>query len=164
MSDEGGAMSDQGSVERRASSVEEHSLSARRSSLRAPTTIRPDGWPRPAGYADGILAEGRLLAISGQIGWDPVMGRFHSDDFAEQTAQALRNVVAVLAEAGAGPEHVARLTWYVTSREEYLASLKEIGAAYRAVMGRHFPVMSVVEVSALVERSAKVEIEATAVH
>lgn len=124
--------------------------------------LQPPGWPEPKGYANGIEASGRLVFVAGQIGWDET-GAFVSDELPAQVEQALRNVVAVLAEAGAGPEHVVRLTWYVTSREEYVGSLREVGAAYRAVMGRQFPVMSVVEVSALVESRAKIEIEATAV-
>jgi len=124
--------------------------------------LQPPGWPAPRGYANGIEAAGRLVFVGGQIGWDE-HGEFVAEDLAGQVAQTLRNIVAVLAEAGAGPEHVARLTWYVTSREEYLASQKEIGAAYREVMGRHFPTMAVVEVTALVEVAARVEIEATAV-
>ena len=124
--------------------------------------LQPPGWPRARGYAHGIEASGRLVFTAGQIGWGPD-GGFPSSDLAGQVRQTLGNVLAVLAEAGAGPEHVVRLTWYVTSRDEYVASLREIGAAYRAVMGRHFPVMSVVEVTSLVENSAKVEIEATAV-
>ena len=124
--------------------------------------LQPPGWPRPRGYANGIEASGRLVFTAGQIGWDAT-GSFPADDLPGQVRQTLANVVAVLAEAGAGPEHVVRLTWYVTDREEYLASAKEIGAAYREVMGRHFPAMAVVAVSGLVEASAKVEIEATAV-
>src|SRR5688500_9393300 len=124
--------------------------------------LQPPGWPRPRGYANGIEASGRLVFVAGQIGWDPD-GAFPSADLPGQVRQTLANVVAVLAEAGAGPEHVVRLTWYVTDREEYLASVKEIGAAYREVMGRHFPAMAVVAVSGLVEGQAKVEIEATAV-
>ena len=123
--------------------------------------LEPPGWPRARGYAHGIEASGRLVFTAGQIGWDP-SGSF-APDFAGQVRQALENVVAVLAEAGAGPEHVVRLTWYVTSREEYLGAQKEIGAAYRDVMGRHFPAMAVVVVAGLVEAEAKVEIEATAV-
>ena len=123
--------------------------------------LEPPGWPRARGYAHGIEASGRLVFTAGQIGWDP-SGSF-APDFAGQVRQALENVVAVLAEAGAAPEHVVRLTWYVTSREEYLEAQKEIGAAYREVMGRHFPVKAVVEVTALMEGSAKVEIETTAV-
>ena len=158
MSAERGARSDQESVERRASSVEEPALRAP-----APTTLRPDGWPRPVGYADGMVAEGRILAISGQIGWDPVTGAFHSDDFAEQTAQALRNVVAVLRAGGAEPSHLVRLTWYVTDRAAYLAARRAIGAAYREILGAHYPAMSVVVVAGLLEQRALVEIEATAV-
>jgi enamine deaminase RidA (YjgF/YER057c/UK114 family) len=123
--------------------------------------LQPPGWPPPRGYANGVLAEGRLVFVGGMIGWDET-GTF-AEGLAGQVGQALRNVVAVLAEAGAGPEHVARLTWYVTDRDEYLREQTEIGAAYREVMGRHFPAMAVVEVSALVEARALVEIEATAV-
>ena len=107
--------------------------------------LQPPGWPEPRGYSNGIAASGELIFIGGQIGWDET-GAFPFVDLPGQVGQALRNIVTVLAEAGAGPEHVVRLTWYVTSREDYLASLKEIGAAYRAVMGRHFPTMAVVEV------------------
>jgi enamine deaminase RidA (YjgF/YER057c/UK114 family) len=124
--------------------------------------LQPPGWPEPKGYANGIEAQGRLVFVAGQIGWDET-GAFVSDSLPQQVGQALRNVLTVLAEAGAGPEHVVRLTWFVTSRNEYLEQLKEVGAAYRAVMGRNFPVMAVVEVSGLVEAAAKVEIEATAV-
>jgi enamine deaminase RidA (YjgF/YER057c/UK114 family) len=125
-------------------------------------TLQPPGWPRPRGYANGVAAEGRLVFVAGQIGWDET-GSFPAEDMAAQVRQTLRNVVAVLAEAGAGPEHVARMTWYVTDREAYLADPAGIGHAYRDVMGRHFPAMAVVVVSALLEPSAKVEIEATAV-
>lgn len=125
-------------------------------------TLQPPGWPRPRGYANGVAAEGRLVFVAGQIGWDET-GSFPAEDMAGQVRQTLRNVVAVLAEAGAGPEHVARMTWYVTDREGYLADPAGIGQAYRDVMGRHFPAMAVVVVSALLEPSAKVEIEATAV-
>ena len=124
--------------------------------------LQPPGWPRPSGYANGIEARGRLVFVAGQIGWD-ASGEFPEADLAGQVRRTLENVVAVLAEAGAGPEHVARLTWYVTDRDEYAGSLKEIGAAYREVMGRHFPAMAVVVVAGLVEPRAKVEIEATAV-
>ena len=124
--------------------------------------LQPPGWPRARGYAHGIEAEGRLVFTAGQIGWGQD-GSFASSDLAGQVRQTLANVVAVLAEAGAGPEHVVRLTWYVVDREEYLASQKEIGAAYREVMGRHFPAMAVVVVAGLVEADARVEIEATAV-
>jgi enamine deaminase RidA (YjgF/YER057c/UK114 family) len=123
--------------------------------------LQPAGWPRPRGYANGVAASGELVFVAGMIGWDET-GAFASD-LAGQVRQALLNIVAVLAEAGAEPSHVVRLTWYVTSRADYLAAQAEIGAAYREVMGRHFPAMAVVEVSALVEARALVEIEATAV-
>ncbi len=124
--------------------------------------LQPPGWPRPKGYSAGVSAVGTTVFVSGQIGWDE-RGRFAGGDIASQVRQALRNVVAVLAEAGAEPEHVTRLTWYVTDKREYLAAQREIGAAYREVMGRHFPAMSVVAVAGLLEDSATVEIEATAV-
>jgi enamine deaminase RidA (YjgF/YER057c/UK114 family) len=124
--------------------------------------LQPPGWPRPHGYANGVAADGRLVFVAGQIGWDET-GAFPAKDMAGQVRQTLRNIVAVLAEAGAAPEHVTRLTWYVTDREAYLADPAGIGQAYRDVMGRQFPAMAVVVVSALLEPSAKVEIEATAV-
>jgi len=124
--------------------------------------LQPPGWAPPRGYANGVVAEGRQIYVAGQIGWDAGQ-RFASDDFAAQVRQALANVVAVLACAGAKPEHIVRMTWYVTSRDEYNASLAEIGAAYRELIGRNFPAMSVVVVAALLEPRAKVEIEATAV-
>jgi enamine deaminase RidA (YjgF/YER057c/UK114 family) len=124
--------------------------------------LQPAGWPRPKGYSNGITARGRQVYVAGQIGWDAA-GQFAAGGMAAQVGQALRNIVAVLTEAGARPEHLVRLTWFVTSRAEYLAEAAEIGAAYRAVLGKHFPVMSVVEVTALMESQAKVEIEATAV-
>lgn len=127
-----------------------------------PEILQPPGWARPRGYANGIAAEGRQVFVSGQIGWDAEQ-RFVGDDFAAQVRQALANVVAVLACAGARPEHIVRLTWYVTSRDEYGAALGEIGAAYREHIGRHYPAMSVVVVAGLLEPRAKVEIEATAV-
>jgi enamine deaminase RidA (YjgF/YER057c/UK114 family) len=125
--------------------------------------LQPDGWAPAKGYANGVAAEGRLVFVAGQVGWNPQTGEFETDDFVAQTAQALRNVARVLAEAGAEPRHVTRMTWYVTSRAEYLARPRELGAAYREVFGRHFPAMSAVIVAALVEERAKVEIEATAV-
>jgi enamine deaminase RidA (YjgF/YER057c/UK114 family) len=125
------------------------------------TILQPPGWPRPKGFSCGVSGEGTVIFVSGQIGWDE-KGRFPASDIAGQVRQALRNVVAILAEAGARPEHVARLTWYVTDKHEYLAAQREIGEAYRAVMGRHYPAMSVVAVAALLEDEAKVEIEATA--
>ena len=124
--------------------------------------LQPPDWAEPKGYANGIAARGTMVFVGGQIGWNAKC-QFDSDDFIAQTEQALRNVAAVLKEAGAGPEHMVRMTWYVVDRVEYNARLKELGQAYRAVMGRNFPAMSCVEVSALMEERAKVEIEVTAV-
>jgi enamine deaminase RidA (YjgF/YER057c/UK114 family) len=124
--------------------------------------LHPPGWAEPKGYANGIAARGTLVFVGGQIGWNAAQ-QFDSDDFIAQTGQALRNTLAVLQEAGAGPQHMVRMTWYVVDRVEYNARLKELGQAYRAVMGRHFPAMSCVEVSGLMEARAKVEIEVTAV-
>lgn len=124
--------------------------------------LQPAEWPRPKGYANGLAARGRMIFIAGQIGWD-AQGKFAGDTLSEQVEQSLRNIVRVLAEGKAEPRHLVRLTWYVTSREAYYRELRNIGAAYKAVLGRHFPVMSVVEVSALMEARALVEIEATAV-
>ena len=124
--------------------------------------LQPPGWTRPRGYANGVAATGRLVFVAGQIGWDSEQ-RFASDGFAAQVRQALANVVAVLACAGAKPEHLVRMTWYVTSRDEYNAALAEVGAAWRELIGRNFPAMSVVVVAGLLEPRAKVEIEATAV-
>lgn len=125
--------------------------------------LQPPGWAKPKGYANGIAASGRLVFVAGQIGWNPETGQFETDDFAEQTAQALRNVAAVLTEAGAEPRHVTRMTWYITDKAAYLGSLREIGHAWRDILGKHYPAMAVVVVSALIEDRAKVEIEATAV-
>jgi enamine deaminase RidA (YjgF/YER057c/UK114 family) len=130
--------------------------------MSGPQTLQPQGWPQPRGYSNGILVSGRQLYVAGQVGWD-VQGRFASTSLAAQVGQALANICAVLHAGGARPEHIVRLTWFVTSRSEYYAELKDIGAAYRAVMGRHYPTMSVVQVVALMEAQAKVEIEATAV-
>ena len=124
--------------------------------------LQPPNWPRPQGFSNGIAARGRLVFIAGQIGWDE-KSRIVSADFSEQVRQALVNVLAVLAEAGGKPEHIARMTWYVTDKREYLAAYKSIGEVYRGLMGRHFPAMTAVEVAALIEDGAKVEIEATAV-
>ena len=124
--------------------------------------LQPPGWPRPRGYSNGVSASGRMVFTAGVVGWT-AEEKFEALDLGGQFAQALRNVLAILAEDGAGPEHVVRMTCYVTSVEEYRASLAEIGSAWRATMGRHFPAMAVVGVSALVEPEAKVEIEATAV-
>ncbi|MEH6434836.1 RidA family protein [Massilia sp. DD77] len=125
-------------------------------------TLQPAGWPRPKGYANGIAASGRQVFVSGMIGWD-AEGRFQTDDFVGQARQALENIVAVLREAGAGPEHIVRMTWYVVDKREYLDAGAALGAAYRDTIGRHYPAMSAVQVSALIEDRARVEIEATAV-
>ena len=125
-------------------------------------TLQPPGWTPPKGYANGVEARGRLVFIAGQVGWD-AQQRLVSHDFVAQAAQALENVAAVLREAGARPEHVVRLTWYVVDKREYLDSLRELGARYRAIMGRHYPAMSAVQVAGLVEDGARGEIEATAV-
>lgn len=124
--------------------------------------LQPAGWARPKGYAYGVAARGTWVFVAGMVGWNP-QGEFEHHDFVGQARQALQNIVCVLREAGAGPEHLVRMTWYVTDKEEYLTSLEELGRAYREVVGRHYPAMSVVEVKGLVEPGAKVEIEATAV-
>jgi len=124
--------------------------------------LKPASWPRPSGYSNGIAVTGRQIFVAGQIGWDSQC-KFNSTKLADQVRQALKNICAVLAEAQAGPEHIVRLTWFLTSRDEYVNDLENIGAAYREVMGKNFPVMSVVQVVALMEAQAKVEIEATAV-
>ena len=124
--------------------------------------LQPPGWARPRGYANGIAAEGRQIFLAGQIGWNAAQ-QIVGDDLAAQVRQALANIVELLRCAGAGPEHLVRLTWFITSREEYYTSIEGIGAAYRETIGRHFPAMSVVVVAGLLEPGAKVEIEATAV-
>ncbi|MGR2739617.1 RidA family protein [Billgrantia sp. Q4P2] len=124
--------------------------------------LHPSHWKAAVGYANGVLASGRTIFVGGQIGWNGNQV-FESDDFVAQVHQALANIVEVLKEAGAGPQHVVRLTWYVTDKQEYLARLKEVGAAYREAMGKHFPAMTMVQVADLIEDRAKVEIEATAV-
>ena len=126
------------------------------------TTLQPAHWPRPKGYANGVLAEGRTVWTGGVVGWDEEE-RFPDADMAGQFRRILESTVAILAEGGAGPEHIVRMTWYVTDRQEYLNSLPAIGAAYREIIGRHFPAMAVVQVVALMEGDAKVEIETTAV-
>jgi len=125
-------------------------------------TLQPPGWASPRGYANGIAASGRIVFVSGQVGWN-AQGHFEATDFVGQARQALANVVAVLAEAGARPEHIARMTWYVVDKREYVASSKALGAVYREVIGNHYPAMTAVEVAALVEDRARVEIEVTAV-
>jgi enamine deaminase RidA (YjgF/YER057c/UK114 family) len=124
--------------------------------------LLPPGWPRPRGYANGVAASGRMVFVAGMVGWD-AEGRFASDTMAGQARQALRNVVDVLTEGGARPEHIVRMTWYVTSKREYLDASREIGAAFRELIGSFNAAMSAVEVSALMEDQAKVESEATAV-
>lgn len=124
--------------------------------------LHPPGWAKAKGYANGIVAQGRLVFVGGQVGWNAEQ-RFESSDFVAQARQALANIAAVLAEAGAGPEHVVRMTWYVIDKREYLNTAKALGRAYREIMGGHYPAMSAVEVSALMEDAARVEIEATAV-
>ncbi|MCC5868453.1 MAG: RidA family protein [Gammaproteobacteria bacterium] len=124
--------------------------------------LLPPGWPRPSGYSNGIEATGRQVFVAGMIGWTPD-GQIVSDSLSAQFRQVLLNTLAVLAEAGAGPEHVVRMTWYITSRDEYGNCLPEIGAIYRELMGRNYPAMAVVQVVALVEARAKLEIETTAV-
>ena len=124
--------------------------------------LQPPGWAQAKGYANGVAARGTQVFVGGQVGWNDQQ-QFQSDDFIAQTAQTLRNVAAVLHEAGAGPEHMVRMTWYILDRVEYNARLKELGQVYREVMGRNFPAMSCVQVAALMEARAKVEIEVTAV-
>jgi enamine deaminase RidA (YjgF/YER057c/UK114 family) len=126
------------------------------------TVLQPAGWTKPKGYANGVAASGRLVSVAGQVGWNGQCV-FESDDFAAQTRQALANVVAVLAEAGAKPEHIVRMTWYVLDKREYLAAGKAVGAAYRELVGHYGVAMTAVEVRALMEDRAKVEIEVTAV-
>jgi len=124
--------------------------------------LQPPDWPRPKGYANGVAAKGNLVFVSGIVGWN-AQGEFPSLDFVAQVRQALLNIVEVLNQAKAKPEHIARMTWYVLDKDEYMAAAKEMGVAYREIIGRHYPAMTVVEVSGLVEADARVEIEVTAV-
>lgn len=124
--------------------------------------LQPPGWTAPKGYANGVAGSGRIVFVGGQIGWNAAQ-RFESADFVAQARQALANIVAVLAEAGARPEHIARMTWYVVDKREYLAAGKALGEAYREMIGRHYPAMTAVEVVSLMEDAARVEIEATAI-
>ncbi len=124
--------------------------------------LQPPGWPAPKGYSNGIAAQGRMVFVGGQIGWDEA-GRFAEGGFVGQTRQILKNILAVLAEAGGGPEHLVRMTWYVVDMAEYNAVQEELGAAYREILGRHFPAIALVQVAGLAEAQARVEIEATAV-
>jgi enamine deaminase RidA (YjgF/YER057c/UK114 family) len=132
------------------------------SAANQPQVLLPAGWPRPRGYANGVVARGRVVCVAGMVGWD-AQGVFHSDDFAAQARQALENVAAVLREGGAKPEHIVRMTWYVTDKREYLAAAREIGRAFREVIGAYNAAMTAVQVTALIEDRAKVEIEVTAV-
>jgi enamine deaminase RidA (YjgF/YER057c/UK114 family) len=124
--------------------------------------LQPPNWPRPKGYANGVAAKGTLVFLSGIVGWN-AQGRFEARDFVGQVRQALQNIVELLDQANATPEHIARMTWYVLDKNEYIAAAKEMGVAYRETIGSHYPAMTVVEVSGLVEADARVEIEVTAV-
>ena len=124
--------------------------------------LRPPDWVKPKGYSNGVAAKGELVFVAGVVGWD-AQETFKSDCMVEQTRQVLENIRMILAEADAKPEHIVRMTWYITDKKEYLSKQKEMGAAYRAVMENHYPAMAMLEVSALMEDKAKVEIEATAV-
>ena len=126
------------------------------------TILQPEGWAKPVGYANGVAARGRLVFVGGQVGWTG-QSKFETDDLVGQVRRTLQNVVAILAEGGAGPEHITSMTWYFTDKAEYLANLRGIGEAYREVIGRHYPAMAAVQVMALIEDRAKVEIQATAV-
>ena len=137
-------------------------MSADRREDRSLEFLQPAGWAAPKGYANGVVAKGRVVFVGGQIGWNAAQ-QFESTDFVAQARQTLANIVAVLAEAGARPEHVVRMTWYVVDKREYLSCGKALGAAYREIMGRHYPAMTAVEVASLMEDAARVEIEATAV-
>jgi len=126
-------------------------------------TLQPPSWAEPKGYSNGIVTKGRIVFVAGQVGWNSQQEKFEISDFAGQAKQALKNIVAILAEAGARPEHICRMNWYVGDAKEYNASLKELGAAYREVIGRNFPVMTALQVAGFVEAGAKLEIEVTAV-
>jgi enamine deaminase RidA (YjgF/YER057c/UK114 family) len=126
------------------------------------TILQPEGWAKPSGYANGVAARGRTVFVGGQVGWTG-QGKFETDDFVGQVRQTLTNIVAILAEAGAGPEHITSMTWYFIDKAEYLTNLKGMGEAYREVIGRHYPAMAAMQVVALIEDRAKVEIQATAV-
>jgi enamine deaminase RidA (YjgF/YER057c/UK114 family) len=131
--------------------------------VNAHKVLTPPGWKPTSGYSSGLSGTGRVIVTAGQIGWNPTTNAFQSDDFVEQTAQALRNVMAILTIAGARAEHLVRLTWYITDRDEYKRSRRAIGEAYKQIVGRHYPAMSIVIVKGLLEERAKVEIEATAI-
>jgi enamine deaminase RidA (YjgF/YER057c/UK114 family) len=124
--------------------------------------LQPEGWVKPVGYSNGVAAKGRLVFVAGQIGWN-ARGEFETDDFVGQFRQCLKNIVAVLAEAGAEPAHITSMTWYFIDKQDYLTNLKAIGAAYRGVIGRHYPAMTAMQIAALIEDRAKIEIQAMAV-
>ena len=124
--------------------------------------LQPEGWVKPVGYSNGVAAKGRLVFVAGQIGWN-ARGEFEIDDFVGQFRQCLKNIVAVLAEAGAEPAHITSMTWYFIDKQDYLTNLKAIGAAYREVIGRHYPAMTAMQIAALIEDRAKIEIQAMAV-
>jgi enamine deaminase RidA (YjgF/YER057c/UK114 family) len=124
--------------------------------------LQPPGWVRPRGYSNGVATHGRTVCVSGMIGWDG-QAQFHTDEIAGQVRQALQNIVEVLAESDAKPEHIVRMTWYVIDKKEYVAAYKEIGVAYRAIIGHHYPTMTAVQVAGLIEDRARVEIEVTAI-
>jgi len=124
--------------------------------------VQPEGWPRPRGYANGVVAQGKVLFVAGQVGWDE-HEQFASDDLIEQARQALKNTLAVLTAGGAKPEHVVRMTWYLTDKRDYVRRAREFGVVYRQFMGKHYPAMAMVQVSALMEDRAKIEVETTAV-
>ncbi len=123
--------------------------------------LQPANWPRPKGYSNGIIAEGRMLFLGGQVGWDKTE-TFRSDNFVDQVHQALQNIVTLLKEADATPENIVRMTWYITNKQEYLGCLRQVGKVYKEIIGNHYPVMAMVQVAALIEDEAKVEIEVTA--
>lgn len=125
--------------------------------------LQPPDWPRAKGYSNGIKAQGSLVFVAGEIGWNPVTEKIETEDFVGQFRQCLTNIVAILEQAGAAPEHIVRMTWYVTDKQEYLGSLKGVGEAYRDIIGRHFPTMAAIEIKGLMEPGAKIEIETTAV-
>jgi enamine deaminase RidA (YjgF/YER057c/UK114 family) len=131
--------------------------------LDAPEIVQPDGWASPRGYTNGAIATGKVVTLAGQVGWNPESSTFISDDFAVQARQIFHNIVALLLAAGARPHDLVRLTWFIVDRDEYVAARKDVGAAYREIIGAHYPPMSVVFVSGLLEERARLEIEATAV-
>lgn len=124
--------------------------------------LQPPDWAKPRGYSNGVVASGRIVFIAGQVGWD-AQQQFHVTDFVGQTRQALHNILAILAEAGGEPQHITRMVWYVVDKHEYMNCARELGAVYRELMGNHYPAMTAVEVSGLLEDAARVEIEAMAV-